>query len=399
MDANLIPDKILGASKADPAKCFSSTQRRLRFMIVDSDYQEFLIDLYKTYPGLVHRPFNEQVQVRMGTLFGTADFISSALREMGHEAIDICVNNEFAQKAWLKELGLNVKETQWKFVLRRGVIPWCKKTKSWVLETLASQIKYYMPDVLLNRDMGLIPPHFLRRVRPSIGYLIGQHAATQLPKNWDYRCYDFLISSFPPTVAFFNKTGVTARLQRLCFEPNILERVPARERIYPVTCVSRFLPIHSSRTDLVESLCKRIEGMRVWTSDTKKLATNSIIHKCTQGPAWGRKMYEILAASKITINHHGNVPPFANNYRLFEATGMGALLITDYKDNLQDMFEVGKEIVAYRSIDECVEMILYYLGHEAERAAIAYAGQQRTLREHTFRQRIAELCQMICRVS
>jgi spore maturation protein CgeB len=110
-------------------------------------------------------------------------------------------------------------------------------------------------------------------------------------------------------------------------------------------------------------------------------------------------MYEVLAASKIAINHHGNVPPFANNYRLFEATGMGALLITDYKDNLQDMFEVGKEIVAYRSIDECIEMVQYYLGHEAERANIAHAGQQRTLREHTFRQRMEELCQMISRGS
>ena len=82
--------------------------------------------------------------------------------------------------------------------------------------------------------------------------------------------------------------------------------------------------------------------------------------------------------------------PYANNMRLFEATGMGALLITDLKDNIADLFEPGKEVVCYKSVDECIELIDYYSRHEAERAAIAAAGQRRTLQSHSYAQVVAD---------
>jgi hypothetical protein len=70
---------------------------------------------------------------------------------------------------------------------------------------------------------------------------------------------------------------------------------------------------------------------------------------------------------------------------------MGALLITDWKKNLHEMLEPGQEVIAYRSREECAELIRHYLDHETDRAAIAAAGQQRTLREHTDRQRMQQL--------
>ena len=102
-------------------------------------------------------------------------------------------------------------------------------------------------------------------------------------------------------------------------------------------------------------------------------------------------MYNILHTSLITLNHHVDVAgDYAGNVRLFEATGTGTLLVTDWKTNLHKMFVPGKEVVAYRSPEECVEMVQYYLEHDEERGAIAHAGQQRTLRDHTYYQRMQE---------
>lgn len=106
-------------------------------------------------------------------------------------------------------------------------------------------------------------------------------------------------------------------------------------------------------------------------------------------------MYQILRNSQITLNHHGDIPPYANNCRLYEATGVGTLLITDWKTNLREMFEPGKEVIAYRSPEECAELIQCYLEHGDERKAVARAGQQRTLREHTYYQRMQELVEII----
>ena len=108
-------------------------------------------------------------------------------------------------------------------------------------------------------------------------------------------------------------------------------------------------------------------------------------------------MYQILRNSKITLNHHGDIPPYANNFRLYEATCVGTLLITDWKKNLHEMFEPDREVVVYRSPEECAEMLRYYLEHERERQIIARAGQLRTLRDHNYFQRMEELIGIIRR--
>jgi len=122
------------------------------------------------------------------------------------------------------------------------------------------------------------------------------------------------------------------------------------------------------------------------------LDADSPIRQRHHGEVWGLDMYRALARSKVTLNRHINVAENnANNMRLYEATGVGSLLITDRKDNLGEIFEIGKEVVAYSTPEEAAELIRYYLDHPEEAATIAKAGQARTLREHTYRHRMEEL--------
>ena len=74
---------------------------------------------------------------------------------------------------------------------------------------------------------------------------------------------------------------------------------------------------------------------------------------------------------------------------------MGTLLLTDAKDNLAELFEVGKEVIAYSSKEEAQELVEYYLAHPKEASAIANAGQQRTLSEHTYKMRMDELARVL----
>ncbi len=81
--------------------------------------------------------------------------------------------------------------------------------------------------------------------------------------------------------------------------------------------------------------------------------------------------------------------------RLYETTGVGSLLLTDWKQNLGDLFAPGSEVAVFRNAEQTVEQIRYYLDHEDERAQMARAGQQRTLRAHTYRQRMGELVELV----
>ncbi|MNY21625.1 Spore protein YkvP [compost metagenome] len=100
---------------------------------------------------------------------------------------------------------------------------------------------------------------------------------------------------------------------------------------------------------------------------------------------FGLAMFQTLQQSRLSFNSHIDLSPrSASNMRMFEATGVGSCLVTDWKENIHTLFEPDREVVTYRSVDECLEKVRWLLDHPAEREAIAKAGQARTLREHTI---------------
>ena len=396
----------------------------MKFLIINTDYPDFLHWFYAQHPGLKDRSYKEQFDVRAESLFGVADFYSTNLIQLGHEAEELHANNEWIQRAWAREHRIMVHEpatavrkgasllrrvpafaasapVRWLKSCARPLLRQClEQDDSWFYAILSAQIKQCRPDVILNQDMGGVSATFLAEMKPHYRFLIGQHAATQLAMDSSYQCYDLMISSFPPMVDFFRRQGFSAGLNRLGFDPRILARLRPTQHKFGVALVGSFSDVHSSRIALLNDLYARLdrpETIKVWAPTVDHLPAASPIRSQYMGPAWGYHMYKILNASKMTLNHHGDVLPYANNMRLFESTGIGTLLITDWKENLHEMFEPGKEVVTYRTPEECAEKIQHYLTHEAERQTIASAGQARTLRHHTYQHRLQEFVGLVCR--
>jgi spore maturation protein CgeB len=368
----------------------------MRFLIVNTDYWEFLNSLYSENPALESKPYEEQMRARMESLFGVADFYSSNLRKLGHEAFDIHANNELMQAAWAREHGIRVPDKRWRVRMRRKVLPWLTYSRGgrWLNEVLAAQIKHFKPDVLLNQAMEELPCAFFKEIKPHVRLLVGQHAATRLPEGPDWGVYDLVVSSFPPTVDWFRSKGAKAQLSRLAFEPRVLEPLVSGRPKIPISFVGSFHRVHSSRIGWLERLLKRFE-IKVWAPDIEQLSSSSPIRRNYMGPAWGKQMYQTLKDSLVTLNHHGNIPPCANNLRLYEATGVGTLLVTDWKQNLGEMFEPGKEVAAYRSTDECAELLQHFLNHADERETVSRAGQRRTLEDHTYHRRMEDFAGLV----
>lgn len=107
--------------------------------------------------------------------------------------------------------------------------------------------------------------------------------------------------------------------------------------------------------------------------------------------------------AKIVINVHRAPDPGPDNHnrlglpahslnpRTFDLAACGALQLVDDRQELLGSYTVGKEIVAYRNARELVELIDYYLTHEEERLEIAARGYRRTIRDHTFDNRMTQL--------
>ena len=231
----------------------------------------------------------------------------------------------------------------------------------------------------------------MRNARLVIGQI-----ASPLPQGDDLSAYDLIVSSLPNFVKQFRQMGIPSELNRLAFEPGGLEHVDAGGRSpVPLSFVGSLSPIHGERIRLLETLCPGLD-VQVWGQLQEVSVERSPIGRCYRGQAWGEEMYRIFRNSQITLNHHiGLAESYANNSRLYEATGMGPLLVTDFKSNLTEMFEPEREVAVYRTAEECSEVICYYLEHESDRREIALAGQKRTLREHTYYHRMQELADVV----
>ncbi len=370
----------------------------MKFLIIDAYYRAFLQSFYKRYPSLDHCSYNEQWRALMDECFGTADFYSANLMRLGHEATEVVANCEPLQRQWAEEHGIALDETRWTLRMRKGFIPWLQRDQSsdWVYSILVAQVKLCCPDIVHIQDMNGISPAFLREIRPYVRLITGQIACPIAP-GADFSEYDLVLSSFPHFVEQFRQHGLPSEYFRLGFEPRILAQLQRKDTPYHVAFVGGLSPLHTERIRFLESVAA-VHSLTVWGYGVDSLAPESPLHAIYRGDAWAREMYDVLFNSRIALNHHINVAEnCANNMRLYEATGVGTLLITDYKDNLNKLFEIGKEVVAYRCNEECVELISYYEEHETERRAVAHAGQQRTLREHTYYQRMQTLVDMVCK--
>jgi len=335
-------------------------------------YKGFIDSHYRKYPDLSSESHKTQKESLLSDFFGDSDFYSKGLKNAGWDAEDFISNCLPLQQSWAQENGFSGKG----------------------LEIVVEQIRQLKPQVVYLHEMGLGTKAFLSAIRPYTELIVGQIACPIFPQT-DYSGFDIIISSFPHFVERFRKQGITSYWQPLAFDPRVLEKLPQKGRIYPITFVGGISPTHGKGKEILEKVAESLP-VEFWGYGAESLPEISPIRQRHHGEAWGLDMFSLLRQSKITINRHIDVAEnYANNMRLFEATGCGALLVTDYKDNLNELFEVGKEVVAYRSPEECAALVKYYLANPKEAEEIARAGQERTLRDHTYAKRMEQTAEIL----
>jgi len=365
------------------------------FLIIDTYYPRFLEKFYSSYNQ--NSSYDEHWRAVMDKLFGTSDFYSKNLKKLGCEAREVVFNDIVLQQKWMKEHGLDAGYYSFyrnylcfKIMNRLSIISWEYKLPYKILK---AQIDFYRPDVLYVQDIT-IDDRFLHKIRNSVKLIIGQ-TAYPLPRKINLKGYDLILTSFPHFVSRFRKMGINSEYFRLAFEPTILERVGMYERVYNCTFVGGISKTHRRGTELLERLVNKV-NIDFFGYGVENTPKNSVIRKKHYGEVWGKDMYKVMNQSKVTINRHIDVAEnYANNMRLYEATGCGAMLITDMKGNLNELFDVGKEVVAYNNVNELTELIKYYTDRNSERETIARAGQKRTLTEHTYYNRMKELLDIL----
>lgn len=358
------------------------------------------------YPGALNKIFSEVdisaanypeiVSVIEGFGFGTSGVYSALLPSLGVDCVELSCNSLLFNLAWKKEfkqhntIPLALAGSLQKNIWISRLLRLFKVFESYVLE----QIDFEKPDVVHCMDIHFFSADFFSTLKDRSIRLVGQIAAPMDNLNAKLKYFDCILSSFPHYVDQFNKNGVHAEFLPLAFDRRALRFSDAVKADINFSFVGGLGKHHQDWLGFLSDLNSQVEISLYGYGKNNLRRFPSLYHR-HGGEVWGGEMYRTLARSRISLNRHlKHSKNFANNMRLFEVTGMGSLLLTDYKSNIGEMFRVNSEILVYSSVEEAVDLVKFFLDNPEEAESIARAGQQRTLSEHCYDHRMPELKQI-----
>ena len=94
-----------------------------------------------------------------------------------------------------------------------------------------------------------------------------------------------------------------------------------------------------------------------------------------------------LGFSACGMTHETDERTVQIRLRDFEVPMSGGFYLVEYMEELEEFFDIGKEIVCYNGPEDLVGKIKYYLEHDSQREKIRKAGYARALRNHTWHKR------------
>ena len=153
-----------------------------------------------------------------------------------------------------------------------------------------------------------------------------------------------------------------------------------------------------ARQQLIERLVKAGLNLRLYGPWQKKIASDSPLHAhLTPGFFTPAQMSTYFSNARIVLNFHTWFGRFGHgvNPRLFEAPACGAFQIVDIKDEIPSLFEVGEEVAIYRDLESLPGLLREWLTDRERSEAVAKAGHQRVLQEHTYERRMAQMLRLL----
>jgi len=99
----------------------------------------------------------------------------------------------------------------------------------------------------------------------------------------------------------------------------------------------------------------------------------------------------VYSASTINFNATSLQMKTAVNQRVFDVPAAGGFLLTDFREQLGELFRLGQEVVYYAQPEEIPDLVRFYLRQAEARRKIVRRGRERVLAEHTYRHRLTTM--------
>lgn len=99
--------------------------------------------------------------------------------------------------------------------------------------------------------------------------------------------------------------------------------------------------------------------------------------------------------SDINFNCTSRQMKGAVNQRVFDVPACGGFLLTDHREQMEDLFDLDREAAVYHRPEEIPGLIERFAADPGARRAVGLAARRRILAEHTYERRLARLAEIM----
>lgn len=372
-----------------------------RLLEITTTYGSYLDSFYEKNQDVDSLSYDELYSLFVEDGFAESDFVHRHLQEIGIESKVVFYNNLKLQRKWREEFAN------------------CEP-----FEIVMNQIKDYRPDVIYINDLTIFSRERLMEIKNYAGsqnvklvgfyfFLLTDKKVTEV-----IDLFDQIYNGAQYYVDMYRKEGIDAKLLRHAFDSSIYKKIGEKSRKNEVVFLGNvFLgkDIHSNRIDMLKALIdcdvpysfyggiygaeegksvlRRIKS-RICPSKEQQII-RFITEKNRQNNypnVFGLDYYRVLSEKLICLNRHiSSVGRGAGNMRMYEATGMGACLLTDARDENVALFEIDKEIVTYSNMEELQDKVKWLMENPLKAREIGQAGQEKTFLAHSYKNKALKL--------
>lgn len=372
-----------------------------RLLEITTIYETYLSNFYDKNQNIDSLSYDELYSLLMEDCFAESDFIHRYLRQIGIESKVVFYNNLKLQRKWKEDFAN------------------CEP-----FEIVMKQIRNYEPDVIYIGDITIMSKEQLLRIKDYAddkkAKLVG--FCFFLPTSQNVMdvitLFEQIYTGAQYYVDIYRAKGINAKLLRHAFEPSVYTKFAAKCRKNEVVFLGNvFLgkDIHSNRLDMLKrlidsevpysfyggiyggenggSVLRRIKNSVYPNKEQRMIRYITDRNRHNHYPnIFGSQYYRVLSAHSVCTNCHiAAVGQGAGNMRMFEATGMRTCLLTDAREENAEIFEVDKEIVTYSTMEEFQDKVKWLTEHPEQAAQIAKAGQEKTFRVHSYKNKALTL--------
>lgn len=256
---------------------------------------------------------------------------------------------------------------------------------------IQNMITYFNPDILYLQETVFYSKEYLESTRrncPNLKLILGWNCAPGTVGNMNKMSgFDLILTCSKEYYIEMKENHIDSVLIGHSFDESILKQLKKRTPKYDVTFTGH-VATKDYRRKILQDISKSGLNINLFVEDAAQKHFDIPIKK----QLFGLEMYQAIADSKIVLNIHAlKDQPYSGNIRLYEVTGVGSLLLSDFKNDLNDKFDIDSEISSFKDSEEAIEKIKFLLNNEKKREEIAKKGQEKTLNNYSYKNRVAHL--------